>query len=79
MVPVESGQWPFHYENGKRVDDAHVSAKVGVTATKTATWYVMPVVDADHLTFCGGVLNETVSGTRNLFKGILSNIVNCGC
>lgn len=78
MVPVESGQWPFHYENGKRVDDAHVSAKVGVKATKTATWYVMPVVDADHLTFCGGVLNETISGTHSLFNGIMSNIVNCG-
>ncbi len=78
MVNVESGQYPFRYVNGKRVDDAHISSSVGVKATKKGVWYVMPVVDADHLTFCGGVLNETVSGTRSLFRGILSNIVNCG-
>ena len=78
MVPVESGQYPFHYENGKRVDDAHVSASVGVTAKNKGVWYVMPVVDADHLTFCGGVLNETVSSVRSFYQGVLKNIVNCG-
>lgn len=78
MVPVESGQYPFHYENGKRVDDAHTSASVGVTAKKTGVWYVMPVVDADHLTFCGGVLNETVSSVHSFYNGVMQNIVNCG-
>ncbi len=78
MVNVESGQYPFHYENGKRVDDAHTSSYVGVTAKKKGVWYVMPVVDGDHLTFCGGVLNETVSSTHSFYRGVLSNIVNCG-
>ncbi|MBR3738527.1 MAG: hypothetical protein IKN26_07310, partial [Eubacterium sp.] len=78
MVPVESGRYPFHYENGKRVDDAHISASVGVKANKKGVWYVMPVVDADHLTFCGGVFNERISTVRSFYNGVLKNIVNCG-
>ena len=78
MVPVESGKYPFHYEKNKRVDDAHISASVGVTAKQKGVWYVMPVVDADHLTFCGGVLNETLSSVRSFYRGVLTNIVNCG-
>lgn len=78
MVPVKSGQYPFHYENGKRVDDAHVFSKVGVTAKNKGVWYVMPVVDADHLTFCGGVFNEKASTVHSFYNGVLKNIVNCG-
>ena len=77
-VPVESGQYPFHYENGKRVDDPHVASKVGVKATKKGVWYVMPCVDYDHLSFCGGILNETRSTTQAFYRGLVSNIVNCG-
>ena len=78
MVPVESGRYPFHYEKGKRVDDAHISSSVGVTAKKKGVWYVMPVVDADHLTFCGGILNEKASTVHSFYQGVLKNIVNCG-
>ena len=77
MVPVESGRYPFHYKNGIRVDDAHISAKVGVTAKKKGVWYVMPEVDGDHLTFCGGILNETRSSVQAFYRGVLENIVNC--
>ena len=78
MVPVESGKYPFHYnKKGNRVNDAHISASVGVKATKKGVWYVMPVVDADHLTFCGGVFNERVSSVQKFYQGVLKNIVRC--
>jgi triacylglycerol lipase len=78
MVNVESGHHPFHYENGKRVDDAYVESYVGVKATRKGVWYVMPVVDADHLTFCGGIFNESRSDIQSFYRGVLSNLSNCG-
>lgn len=78
MVNVVSGRYPYHLENGTAVYDNHATGTVGMTAAGSACWYVMPEQDLDHLGFAGGFFNESISGTHLLYRGIMSNIANCG-
>ena len=78
LVNVVSGQWPAHWDNGKWVEDPHVAANVGVTGARPGVWYVMPELFFDHLSFCGGLLNENAFEILQFYDGMISNIVNCG-
>ena len=78
LVNVVSGRWPAHWDNGRWVEDPHVAANVGVTGARPGTWYVMPELFFDHLSFCGGLLNENSFEITHFYDGMISNIVNCG-
>jgi len=79
MVNVVSGQWPFHYDRrGVRHDDNHAPGTVGMTGAKTAVWYVMPEQSVDHIGFVGSFFNEDILSTHAFYRGLMSNIVNCG-
>ena len=78
LVNAVSGQWPAHWENGRWVEDPHIRANVGVTGARPGVWYVMPELFFDHLSFCGGLLNENSFEITQFYDGMISNIVNCG-
>ncbi|MBQ2154768.1 MAG: S-layer homology domain-containing protein [Oscillospiraceae bacterium] len=78
LVNVVSGRWPAHWENGSWIEDPHIQANVGVTGARPGVWYVMPELFFDHLSFCGGLLNENAFEILRFYDGMISNIVNCG-
>ena len=79
LVNAVSGQWPAHWDaNGNWVEDPHIRAEVGVTGARPGIWYVMPELFFDHLSFCGGLLNESTREITQFYDGMISNIVNCG-
>ena len=78
LVNAVSGRYPAHWENGKWVEDPHIEANVGVTGARPGIWYVMPELFFDHLSFCGGLLNENSFEITQFYDGMISNIVNCG-
>ena len=78
LVNVMSGRWPARWVNGVWTSDPHVDGVIGAKAARTGIWYVMPEQEADHLTFMGNIFDEKPDHVKEIYNGVIANIVACG-
>ena len=78
LVNVMSGRWPARWINGVWTSDPHMDGVIGAKVTQKGIWHVMPVQEADHLTFMGNIFDETPEHVQEIYDGVIANIVACG-
>ena len=78
LTNVCANKAPYYITSaGTKVTNRYINATDSTSNFKPGYWYVMPVVDMDHVAIIGGMFNENPLNVQNFYKSLMQRINSC--